>query len=222
MCSSPVPPRVADRGDGSNGLVRRCHKDADVGMRVRSSDRCFHPRLRSRASGRDRRGHPGGRPGPVARPPEAHGRPLPGACTVPRRPRVHDDLDSVVLAPCAPRRPGCVPVLPGRPALDLRRAGTRLRPRSACSPLLSRQWAGRGSRHKDPDRDSGPRMRATNTCPHGGAAPARRPRPGPQCHVRPRQETQEARRVLEFCRYLRSLKHRQPTPTKDRREGKVA
>jgi transposase len=71
-------------------------------------------------------------------------------------------------------------------------------------PHPGRQWVEVGGRHKDPRRDPRTRRRATYTRPHGGTAPVRRLGPGPQCHVRACEETQECP-VPPVCRYLRSL-----------------
>lgn len=74
-----------------------------------------------------------------------------------------------------------------------------LRPRSG------RQWAERGGRHKDPDREPRPRRRATRTRPHGvrhlfaAYAPARDKLYG---HVEPQKNRTK---FLEFCRCLRAL-----------------
>ncbi|MGW1802633.1 IS630 family transposase [Streptomyces sp. NPDC001984] len=72
-------------------------------------------------------------------------------------------------------------------------------------PHLGRQWAERGGRHKDLDREPRPRRRATCTRPHGvrhlfaayGLAKDKL-----YGHIKPKKKSTK---FLEFCRYLRSL-----------------
>ncbi|MEV6995843.1 IS630 family transposase [Streptomyces sp. NPDC093228] len=72
-------------------------------------------------------------------------------------------------------------------------------------PHPGRQWAERGGRHKDPDREPRRRRRATYTRPHGVRHPfaaydlAKDQLYG---HIKPKKNRT---RFLEFCRYLRSL-----------------
>jgi transposase len=72
-------------------------------------------------------------------------------------------------------------------------------------PHPGRQWAERGGKHKDPDREPRPRRRATYTRPHGvrhlfaALDLAKNKLYG---HIKPvKKRTQ----FLEFCRYLRTL-----------------
>ncbi len=72
-------------------------------------------------------------------------------------------------------------------------------------PHPGRQWAERGGRHKDPDREPRPRQRATYTRPHGvrhlfAAYDLGRDRL--YGHIKPKKNRT---RFMEFCRYLRSL-----------------
>ncbi|MER7008584.1 IS630 family transposase [Dactylosporangium sp. NPDC000555] len=72
-------------------------------------------------------------------------------------------------------------------------------------PHPGRQWAERGGRHKDPDRDPRPRRRATYTRPHGVRhlfAALDLGRNVMYGHVKQRKKRAQ---FLEFCRYLRSL-----------------
>ena len=73
-------------------------------------------------------------------------------------------------------------------------------------PHPGRQWAERGGKHKDPDRE--PRAAAPGDLqpPARGPAPVRRLRPGQGQALRPHQEDARSRtQFLEFCRYLRTL-----------------
>lgn len=72
-------------------------------------------------------------------------------------------------------------------------------------PHPGRQWAERGGRHKDPEREPRPRRRATYTRPHGvrhlfSAYDLGKDRL--YGHIKPRKNRT---RFLEFCRSLRSL-----------------
>lgn len=58
-------------------------------------------------------------------------------------------------------------------------------------PHPGRQWAQRGGRHKDPDREPRRRRRATYTRPNGAEASVRRVRPGQGQAVRARQDDEE-------------------------------
>ncbi|MFB9179759.1 IS630 family transposase [Dactylosporangium sucinum] len=72
-------------------------------------------------------------------------------------------------------------------------------------PHPGRQWAERGGRHKDPDRDPRPRRRATYTRPHGVRhlfAALDLGRNVMYGHVKKRKKRAH---FLEYCRYLRSL-----------------
>lgn len=72
-------------------------------------------------------------------------------------------------------------------------------------PHPGRQWAERGGRHKDPDREPRPRRRATYTRPHGVRhlfAAYDLAKDKLYGHIKPRKNRA---RFLEFCRYLRSL-----------------
>lgn len=72
-------------------------------------------------------------------------------------------------------------------------------------PHPGRQWAGRGGRHKDPDRGPRPRRRATYTRPHGVRhlfAAHDLTKDQLYRHVK---KTKNRSKFLEFCRYLRSL-----------------
>jgi transposase len=72
-------------------------------------------------------------------------------------------------------------------------------------PHPGRQWAERGGRHRDPDRDPRPRMRATYTRPHGVRhlfAALDLSRNVLYGHVKKRKKRAH---FLEFCRYLRTL-----------------
>ena len=71
-------------------------------------------------------------------------------------------------------------------------------------PHPGRQWAERGGRHKDPDREPRPRRRATYPRPHGVRhlfAAYDLAKDQLYGHIKPKNRT----RFLEFCRYLRSL-----------------
>ncbi|MFC0842403.1 IS630 family transposase [Streptomyces noboritoensis] len=72
-------------------------------------------------------------------------------------------------------------------------------------PHPGRQWAERGGKHRDPDREPRPRRRATYTRPHGvrhlfAAYDLRKNQL--YGHIK---KTKNRTRFLEFCRYLRSL-----------------
>lgn len=72
-------------------------------------------------------------------------------------------------------------------------------------PHPGRQWAERGGRHKDPDREPRPRRRATYTRPHGVRhlfAAYDLGKDKLYGHIKPKKNRT---RFLEFCRYLRSL-----------------
>jgi transposase len=72
-------------------------------------------------------------------------------------------------------------------------------------PHPGRQWAERGGRHKDPDRDPRPRRRATYTRPHGVRhlfAACDLEKDKLYGHI---EQTKNRSKFLEFCRYLRSL-----------------
>jgi hypothetical protein len=72
-------------------------------------------------------------------------------------------------------------------------------------PHPGRQWAERGGRHKDPDREPRPRRRATYTRPHGVRhlfAALDLGKDKLYGHIKP---TKNRTKFLEFCRYLRSL-----------------
>ncbi|WP_435879806.1 IS630 family transposase [Streptomyces flaveolus] len=72
-------------------------------------------------------------------------------------------------------------------------------------PHPGRQWAERGGRHKDPDRDPRARRRATYTRPHGVRhlfAAYDLAKDQLYGHVK---KTKNRSKFLEFCRYLRSL-----------------
>ncbi|GAB3837501.1 transposase [Dactylosporangium cerinum] len=72
-------------------------------------------------------------------------------------------------------------------------------------PHPDRQWAERGGRHKDPDRQPRPRRRATYTRPHGVRhlfAALELGRDTMYGHVK---KSKKRAQFLEFCRYLRSL-----------------
>ncbi|GHB29405.1 hypothetical protein GCM10010346_61140 [Streptomyces chryseus] len=72
-------------------------------------------------------------------------------------------------------------------------------------PHPGRQWAERGGRHKDPDREPRPRRRATYTRPHGVRhlfAAYDLTKDQLYGHVK---KTKNRSKFLEFCRYLRSL-----------------
>ena len=62
-------------------------------------------------------------------------------------------------------------------------------------PHPGRQWAERGGKHKDPDREPRPRRRATYTRSARCPAPVRRLRPGQGPALRPHQEDQEPLQV---------------------------
>ncbi|WP_326752458.1 IS630 family transposase [Streptomyces hirsutus] len=67
------------------------------------------------------------------------------------------------------------------------------------------QWAERGGRHKDPDREPRPRRRATYTRPHGVRhlfAAYDLAKDKLYGHIK---KTKNRSRFLEFCRYLRTL-----------------
>ncbi|GGP89036.1 hypothetical protein GCM10010278_79360 [Streptomyces melanogenes] len=72
-------------------------------------------------------------------------------------------------------------------------------------PHPGRQWAERGGKHRDPEREPRPRRRATYTRPHGvrhlfAAYDLRKNQL--YGHIK---KTKNRTRFLEFCRYLRSL-----------------
>jgi transposase len=72
-------------------------------------------------------------------------------------------------------------------------------------PHPGRQWAERGGRHKDLDREPRPRRRATYTRPHGVRhlfAAYDLGKDKLYGHIKPKKNRT---RFLEFCRYLRSL-----------------
>ncbi|MFF3698416.1 IS630 family transposase [Streptomyces sp. NPDC002221] len=72
-------------------------------------------------------------------------------------------------------------------------------------PHRGRQWAERGGRHKDRDRDPRPRRRATYTRPHGVRhlfAAYDLAKDQLYGHIK---KTKNRSKFLEFCRYLRSL-----------------
>lgn len=72
-------------------------------------------------------------------------------------------------------------------------------------PHPGRQWAERGGRHRDADREPRPRRRATYTRPHGVRhlfAAYDRAKDQLYGHIK---ETKNRSKFLEFCRYLRSL-----------------
>ncbi|MCX5264975.1 transposase [Streptomyces sp. NBC_00199] len=72
-------------------------------------------------------------------------------------------------------------------------------------PHPGRQWAERGGRHKDPDREPRPRRRATYTRPHGVRhlfAAYDLAKDQLYGHIK---KTKNRSKFLEFCRYLRSL-----------------
>lgn len=80
------------------------------------------------------------------------------------------------------------------------------------------QWAERGGRHKDPDREPRPRRRATYTRPHGVRhlfAVYDLGKDKLYGHTKPKKNRT---RFLEFCRYLRSLSPHLTT-NKDTRVG---
>ncbi|MFJ6604899.1 IS630 family transposase [Streptomyces lydicus] len=72
-------------------------------------------------------------------------------------------------------------------------------------PHPGRQWAERGGRHKDPDREPRPRRRATYTRPHGVRhlfAAYDLAKDKLYGHVK---KTKNRSKFLEFCHYLRTL-----------------
>ena len=72
-------------------------------------------------------------------------------------------------------------------------------------PHPGRQWAERGGRHKDPDREPRPRRRATYTRPHGVRhlfAAYDLSTDKLYGHIK---NTKNRTKFLEFCRYLRTL-----------------
>nr|WP_237535877.1 hypothetical protein [Streptomyces sp. SID3343] len=72
-------------------------------------------------------------------------------------------------------------------------------------PHPCRQWAERGGRHKDPDREPRPRRRATYTRPHGVRhllAAYDLSNDKLYGHVK---KTKTRTKFQEFCRYLRTL-----------------
>ncbi|MFJ4673849.1 IS630 family transposase [Kitasatospora purpeofusca] len=72
-------------------------------------------------------------------------------------------------------------------------------------PHPGRQWAERGGKHKDPDRQPRPRRRATYTRPHGVRhlfAAYDLAKDQLYGHIK---KTKSHSKFLEFCRYLRSL-----------------
>ncbi|MGW3479763.1 IS630 family transposase [Streptomyces althioticus] len=72
-------------------------------------------------------------------------------------------------------------------------------------PHPGRQWAERGGRHKDPDREPRPRRRATYTRPHGDRhlfAAYDLAKGQLYGHIK---KSKNRSKFLEFCRYLRSL-----------------
>jgi transposase len=72
-------------------------------------------------------------------------------------------------------------------------------------PHPGRQWAERGGRHKDPDRDPRPRRRATYTRPHGVRHLFAAYDLGMNKLYGHVKKTKNRSKFLEFCRYLRSL-----------------
>ena len=76
-------------------------------------------------------------------------------------------------------------------------------PEDGRSPV--RQWAERGGKHKDPDREPRPRRRATYARPHGVRhlfAAYDLAKDKLYGHIK---KTKNRVKFLEFCRYLRSL-----------------
>ncbi|MGI5149439.1 family 43 glycosylhydrolase [Plantactinospora sp. CA-294935] len=72
-------------------------------------------------------------------------------------------------------------------------------------PHPGRQWAERGGKHKDPNREPRPRRRATYTRPHGIRhlfAAYDLDKDKLYGHIK---KTKDRSKFLEFCRYLRSL-----------------
>jgi transposase len=72
-------------------------------------------------------------------------------------------------------------------------------------PHPGRQWAERGGRHKDPDREPRPRRRATYTRPHGVRHLFAAYDLGKDKLYGHIKKTKNRSKFLEFCRYLRSL-----------------
>ncbi|KPI30673.1 hypothetical protein OV320_0336 [Actinobacteria bacterium OV320] len=72
-------------------------------------------------------------------------------------------------------------------------------------PHPGHQWAERGGRHKDPDREARPRRRATYTRPHGVRHLFAAYTLGKYQLYGHIKRTKNRSKFLEFCRYLRSL-----------------
>ncbi|WP_329135393.1 IS630 family transposase [Streptomyces sp. NBC_01476] len=72
-------------------------------------------------------------------------------------------------------------------------------------PHPGRQWAERGGKHKDPDRESRRRRRATYTRPHGVRHLFAAYDLGKDQLYGHIKKTKNRSKFLEFCRYLRSL-----------------
>ncbi|WP_445396370.1 IS630 family transposase [Streptomyces sp. LE64] len=72
-------------------------------------------------------------------------------------------------------------------------------------PRPGRQWAERGGRHKDPNREPRPRLRATYTRPHGVRHLFAAYDLGKNRLYGHIKKTKNRSKFLEFCRYLRSL-----------------
>lgn len=72
-------------------------------------------------------------------------------------------------------------------------------------PHPGRQWAERGGKHKDPDREPRPRRRATYTRPHGVRHLFAAYDLGKDQLYGHIKHSKNRSKFLEFCRYLRSL-----------------
>lgn len=72
-------------------------------------------------------------------------------------------------------------------------------------PHPGRQWAERGGKHKDPDREARPRRRATYTRPHGVRHLFAAYGLGKDQLYGHIKKTKSRSKFLEFCRYLRFL-----------------
>ncbi|WUH92467.1 IS630 family transposase [Streptomyces sp. NBC_00433] len=72
-------------------------------------------------------------------------------------------------------------------------------------PHPGRQWAERGGKHKDPDREPRPRRRATYNRPHGVRHLFAAYDLGKDQLYGHIKKTKNRSKFLEFCRYLRSL-----------------
>lgn len=72
-------------------------------------------------------------------------------------------------------------------------------------PHPGRQWAERGGKHKDPDREPRPRRRATYTRTHGVRHLFAAYDLGKDQLYGHIKKTKNRSKFLEFCRYLRSL-----------------